>query len=66
MLIGHWNFPLAYRGPQPITLIGFDAQAWVRQAIALALAVRRGELLPPHRISMPLHVAGAPAPATVF
>jgi DNA-binding LacI/PurR family transcriptional regulator len=42
-VIGHWNFPLIYRGQAPIDLLGFDARELLRLQVDTIDAQRRGE-----------------------
>lgn len=34
-IFGHWNFPLPYTGNLPVTLCGYDANAWMAAAVRL-------------------------------
>jgi DNA-binding LacI/PurR family transcriptional regulator len=40
LVAGHWNFPLPYRGPLPIRLIGYDARIQLHGMIEVIDAMR--------------------------
>jgi DNA-binding LacI/PurR family transcriptional regulator len=46
-VIGHWNFPLPYRGDVPIDLLGFDARELVMSWVRAIDALHRHETIPP-------------------